>query len=205
MTSRLALGIAVAAAALTASLHLLDVWIFNLRLDALNADANWSISDTASFVAIAATLAAVLVIAARGGPGVTAALALVPILAFIVLDDGMQLHERFGELWQVVYLPVLGPAFVLLWWSSRHERDAARLTRLGLVVLAISLFMGHVFETFVSADYWDRGDWAYESKVAVKQGLELAGWVLVAAGIGAVARTKVNEVLRRKTYAKHDI
>jgi hypothetical protein len=128
------------------------------------------------------------------------------ILGLLALDDVIGLHERLGgkttgllgiegdygrALWPVLYFPLLCFVFVALWQlAGRTFATAGLAIRLGLGLLlaavgaevlwsAWHLGGGHV------------GDWPDTIQVAIEEGMEFAGWILIASGLTAVALTRV--------------
>jgi hypothetical protein len=90
--------------------------------------------------------------------------------------------------WRLLLLPPLGLALVLLWReASRLDPLAARLCRAGCVLL-VSAFALHVFGGPGLHHLGVHDDsWLYQVKIALKEGLEIGGWLLVATGLAATA------------------
>jgi hypothetical protein len=118
-------------------------------------------------------------------------------LAFFSLDDALSFHERLAErsvqlldsevslervVWPVVYLPLLAFVFVILFRMARRHPNligTALLVGLGLLALAV---VGEV----TSALYVeDEETWGSTIEVAVEEGAELAGWILIAGALAA--------------------
>jgi hypothetical protein len=117
------------------------------------------------------------------------------------LDDVIQLHERaalrVGEdvlglpdylavrLWLVFYLPLLLLAGLMLWVVAEQLWPAAaRTLRFGLALLVASIPV----ELAGAVTRWlaERGtDVPEDFRVAVEEGVELGGWILVAAALVA--------------------
>lgn len=195
-------GLAVAAAALaalaTAAGHRVDFWLLHLRSAALDADVNWSLSDTLSFAAILCAAGAVAALALRER---SAGLALLGgLLACFAVDDAVQLHLRLGPEWEALYLPLLLPALILLARLSRlADTKAGWLVRAGAAALGASVVLGAAGRALPLAG-WGRGAWEYPLKVAVKQGAELAGWVLVAIGASMVVAVRAQALRRLRPH-----
>ena len=119
-------------------------------------------------------------------------------LAFFSLDDAVGFHERLAErsvqvldtavsveriVWPIIYLPLLVFVFVILFRMARRHPDVIGTALLaGLALLALAL-LGEV----TSAAYVD-GDadtWGSIIEVAVEEGAELAGWILIAGALAA--------------------
>jgi hypothetical protein len=199
------MGIVLAGAAVclqTAS-HLVNAFALSGRHPGLDAATEgnafaWAAS-LATLAAAAAGLAVVLAFPAlsvRGG-------CLVVLVTFLALDDMVDLHDglaaavapdlpgRLSDLgaWTMplVYLPVLAAGFLLIARSAWDAPvPAARPLWLGLGLLAAAVairvgagvvkFEGEVISGGIRA-----------VGVAVQQGAELGGWILVAAGLAAFA------------------
>jgi hypothetical protein len=131
------------------------------------------------------------------------------ILGLLALDDVIAVHERvsgkttgllgiagdYGRaLWPLLYFPLLFFVFVALWKLAARTFATAGLTirlGLGLLVAAVAaevlwsawhLRGGHI------------GDWPDTIQVAIEEGMEFAGWILVASGLTAVALARVGYV-----------
>lgn len=177
------------------------IW-FDGTVGQLSADAEPTIWSWASSTATAcAALAAGLLAVAHGGRRRTY-LFLAATLAFFSADDMLQIHERLNAnlggadettriVWPVVYLPLLIASFLLLWRCAAHAcGPASRSIRLGLLMLVAAVGCEVVSFGMVQIEL-DRGTFAYELEVIVEEGLELAGWILIASGLmaGLVDRT----------------
>jgi hypothetical protein len=183
---RLALPVAIAAAGATAATHLLDFSLFDLKSAALDAGANWSVSDTVSVVAIAIATVAVTSFAIS-----TRRLKwflLSAFLAFITIDDAIQVHGRIGDAWELAI--VLPAAALLLGFSYSCDPLVGRLIRLGIAGLGCSFVLG-ITDDLVDLAGWGPTDWQFQLKVTVKQAAEIAGWILIAFGAVLVARVRV--------------
>src|SRR5215213_9189819 len=140
-----------------------------------------------------------LAIALVGGWSARRLVVLSLILVFS-LDDIARYHENLGSavredvgaqsgygrlIWPIVFFPLLGTAFVLLWrLSERVYERAARFIRLGLVMLVLAVFAeagSTVFHVGSDAE----GTFPDVLEVSVEESLELAAWVLIAAAITA--------------------
>jgi hypothetical protein len=113
--------------------------------------------------------------------------ALVPVLAIVLVLSTRHLGESLPH-WQVLLLPPLGLALFLLWREAEAlDRLAARTCRTGCVLL-VCAFALHVFGAALLRSLGIGVDsWPYQVKVALKEGLEIAGWLLVASGLAATA------------------
>jgi hypothetical protein len=123
-------------------------------------------------------------------------------LAFFSLDDAVEIHERVGRwvgtralesapgwlqnrTWLVLYVPLLVFVAVALWRESNGTHHARRTLRLGLLLL----IAGIATEAFgvVTKPIDRRGvAWPDILRIGVEEGLELAGWIVAAAGLTAL-------------------
>jgi hypothetical protein len=169
---------AIAIAATTA--QLIDFGVYDQRLRSLDMMTHNSIfgivSLTALGVAAAASLAAAVVrnegrreFAALGG-------LLVLLLALRIAHPAHVL---------LIALPVSAAALVLL-WTTAPPGPSRRVVRDGAVVLVLALIVHGIGEKIVAMLGYGPQTWAYQLKAVVKHSGELAGWVLVAAGLSSI-------------------
>jgi hypothetical protein len=196
---RIGVRLAVFAVAVQTLAHLSNEFLFDDRVEGLDADIEgnvftWASSVTTFTVGLAAFLHALAFSTRTREFGALAALGV-----WFSLDDAIQVHERvaleLGEdvlgfadfvavrLWLVLYLPLLLLAGFLLWnlvevlWEP-----AGRTVRLGLFLLAGSIPV----EIAGAGTRWldEEGTSVPEDlRIALEEGLELGGWILVAAGL----------------------
>ena len=186
----LGLSAAGALVALHALSQAIDFGVFNLRIQAFNADKHDSVFGVASILAQAA------VAAACGWRGSSAKrprrtwFALAALVAGLVLIRGLTTFNA-----AILALPV-GCVFFLLLWLTRGDDSAVRRTVwAGLALMALSLLLhkwGLAADASSASDY----SWAYQITGIVKHGAELAGWMLVATGLTAGAFTSDGVTLR---------
>jgi hypothetical protein len=188
-------GFAIAAVLFQAMAHLTYVFLTDGRAGELNLDAeqgafSWVSSGTTFCAAFVSFLLALF------RPQRRARLfALAAIFALFSLDDAIELHERLGEsattnlfnlgksfnyaLWPVLFFPLLGLAFLLLWDVSRSSAGRGRRTlRVGMALLVV----GVAAEAAASAWYVPGGEaetWPGALQIIVEESAELAGWILI--------------------------
>jgi hypothetical protein len=188
------LGVAAAAAIAQGATHLIHVFVLDGRYaDLLDADSNRSVFDIVSVVAEGSACAACLALAGLYRSARPRFLALAGLLAFITVDDAIGLHDRIGVDWPLVLFPLLACTFVLL-WSALDERRASAYIRVGLLLLTMSVLLGQAAEPVLTAFGWGVGSWPYEIKIVIKQGAELAGWIVIA---GALVMAAAAPSMRR--------
>ena len=184
---KLGVGLAALAVIAESAAHLVNFSLLDARFSSLDADTNGGIFDWVGDIALAGAVGSALLLAVRASGGARVWLAMpAALLAFLLVDDILQLHRRLGPHWQELYLPIVAPVFVVLWLlAGTSPPPARRSVRFGLVLLAVSLFTGQAGEPVLSQGGWGVGTWHYELKVVFKQGAELAGWTLLALGLAA--------------------
>lgn len=187
-TTRRAASIGASLAAATAlaagTAHAVNAWALDREIGLLDAGMGHSGLERIGTLAIAVSTAAVALLALRWRS--TACAVLASLLAFVLLDDTLGLHEHVPG-WRALYVPVLAPIFLLLWRFEPGNTTIARPIRAGLMLLALSVVGGAVAERIVAHEQWGHADIGYEAKILIKDGSELAGWMLVATGLAAAA------------------
>lgn len=172
----------------------LNIWLADLSVRPFDIDANNSVFDVISTVAIGTAAIAAGVLAWRDAAHRLEAAALAGLLVVAAVADVLQLGGsvvRDGST-QILYL-VLLVGVALAWWVARVGPDLARrIVRVGIVCLLASIVVDTVFrEINEPLHLWlRRGDAGHEVFTLIKQGLELGGWVLVATGLYAVAAAR---------------
>ena len=185
----------------------------------LNADVDdsvltWLAAGSSAAAALAAFTLAVLLRERR-----VQLVLLVAVLGLFALDDVIALHERASikaagvlridgdyarVLWPVLYFPLLVFALVVLWQlAGRAFHTAGLAIRLGLGFLAAAVGTEALWATW-HVGGGEIGDWPDTVEVAIEEGLELAGWMLIASGLVAIAvQTWANSRSRLTTAAMH--
>lgn len=187
---RLGLWVAVGVLALQTVSYLVADLLLDGRVFLLDLDEEATIGTWVSVVVTYTAALAALVLAVVGGPRLRL-LVLAALVGFLSLDDLVAIHERFdspasahGEssavLWGVVYVPVLGTTFALLWFlSNRLEGRLRTLLRAGGVLLACAVAVDLAGETSLV----DETSVLRPLQVALEEGLELMGWQLIAVAL----------------------
>ncbi len=172
----------------------LNLWLADLSVRAFDIDANNSVFDILSTVAIGAAAVAAGLIAWRDGRHRLEAAALAALFCVTTVADVFQLGGsvlRDGST-QILYV-LIAAAVVLAWYVARlAPAPARRITRVGLVCLVSSIALDAAFhEANEPLHLWlRRGDAGHEAFTLVKQGLELGGWTLVATGLYVTAAAR---------------
>jgi hypothetical protein len=180
--------------------HLVGFLAFDSRYGSLDANADLA---PFAFASASATLfcgACALLLAATWPRRAVPLALLAAGLAYLSVDDMFAIHERistrldldlFGiddmgrALWPVVYLPLIGACFLMLRFVGSTLRPAPRrLLRLGLALLVVAIAL-EMFTLLLVNIGIATGNLAYECEVAVEEGAELAGWMLIGVALAA--------------------
>jgi hypothetical protein len=164
---------ALGAAALVLATNLIDFGVDHGHIRLLDASAEWSWSHVVATAAFAAGMLAGVVGARRG----LAWRAIGALFAVLLIDNVTRLHTHIGH-WPALYAPILIGLCVAL-WSAVRGTEVAVLIVAGLAMLVVSLGIHVVGPHVVHALGWGTDSWAYQVKVGLKEGSELAGWTLV--------------------------
>lgn len=123
-------------------------------------------------------------------------------LMFFSLDDAVEVHERAGRwvgtraledapgyihnrTWLVLYVPLLVFAALTLWRESEGSDRPRRTLRLGLYLLVAAVATEAL--GVATKPLERRGTaWPDILRVGVEEGVELAGWIVAAAGLTAI-------------------
>ncbi len=206
LVSRAVLVLTLATAVLLPVTHLVDLLLLDGRIEAVNADADSSAWGWAS-VATEAGAALLLGLLAATRVAWRSLAAAAVAVAFLSLDDFIQVHERVSELgshlpvahasrivWPLLFMPLMAFVFVLVWRVAADATEPARaFLRGGLLALAVAIGL-EIASPLLFAAGEDHGTAFYELEVAVEETLEQVGWLWVAGGLvlvllAALART----------------
>jgi hypothetical protein len=182
---RRALTIGAAGAAAVAATHLVD---FGAGRSGTIFDASyeWSWSHYAATAAFGAgALAGAAGRAWAGERPREWAVAAVLFGAFCA-DGATRWHDSVPH-WPLLYAPLLLALAAALWRLSAGREEAA-VVRAGLGLLAVALAIHVLGPAAVRALGWSADGWAYQVKVALKEGSELAGWLVVVPALARLAR-----------------
>jgi len=165
--------------------HLLDFGVYDLRITLLNSANEHSYSHWLATVAFAAGTVFGALGARHAGSRRAAWWSTCGIFGFLFVDTIFRLHDHIG-FWPVLYAPLLvGLAIALA--SVAWGTDQGVVVYAGLALLFVSLGI-HVFgPSIVRALGWSPTGWAYQVKIALKEGSELAGWVLLVPALARLA------------------
>jgi hypothetical protein len=196
---RIGIWVAFLTVALQSVVYLVDELLFDHEPHLLDADGDFSVWAWGSAsVLFVGALASVLLALTAERARILTYTALVAILAFLSLDETVGIHERLTNdlpsllgvpvsysrvIWPAVYLPLLATLAVLLLVVSRRlAARPARLVRVGLLLLAVAVAAELVSTALVESAEAGRS-LPYVLEVAVEEGCELGGWILIATAL----------------------
>ena len=176
---------AAAALVLATTTHLVDFGVYDLRIAVLNSADEHSYSHWLATLAFAAGALAAGVGARRAASHRIAWWSSCVVFGFLFVDTVFRVHDHVG-FWPVLYAPLLvGLAVALAVVAS--GTDQAVVVYAGLGLLFVSLGIHVVGPSVVHALGWAPAGWGYQVKVALKEGSELAGWVLLVPALARLA------------------
>lgn len=176
---RLAYAAAFAALAVEVAAHLLDFGLDDLRARLFDASQEWSWSHLAATAAFACG-GAVSVFAAlrRRAAQARTWWLLALLLGVLLVDNVTRAHEAVPH-WPLIVVPALAGVAVIVAMLARGT-SVFRATVVALALLAASFAIHVLGHALVHGAGWGPATWGYQIKVALKEGTELAGWVLLA-------------------------
>jgi hypothetical protein len=131
--------------------------------------------------AILAAAASAVSVAARVRAATPVVLAI--LLTFLAVDHMAKLHEEVPH-WRLAYLPLLGVTVLALAGAARGPvRGARALLTCGVALLAASLALHEIGGWLMERLGVASDSVAFQVKLDVKHGTEVAGWLLVALGL----------------------
>jgi hypothetical protein len=190
-TGRLiAVGMAATTAIVLAgtAAQLIGYGLFHGRVHALDSASDGGLFGLVGDVSTAAATLAAWLVLIRVRPVTIAMVALPPLLTFLTIDKVFRLHDHIPH-WLVFYLPVLAATFVAV--AAVARRLSPRCVPLAAIALAllISSFLLHLYgEWLIYHLGGSATGWLFQVKAAVKHGLEVAGWFLIALGLAVGLR-----------------
>ncbi len=204
----LALPVAVALAQIAA--QLVDFQLYDLHLRALNANSDKSVVAWLTPVGMALALAGVLAHLRRGGGararGIVVAALLFGLLVVAIgrrgaFGDPLSIHRSTLLLASSALLlaPALAVLLALLLREARElERTPRRLLRIGCALLVGSFFL-HLLGGPLAHAVGGEHSWTYQVVAALKEGTEVAGWLIV--GLGCWRAGAGDRATRREALA----
>lgn len=169
--------------------NLIDFGADHLRVRLLDANTDTSWSHRATAAALAAGAAVALLRAVRSNPRRAWWAATAGILVFLFVVEISPVHVQVDRLsyGKLVYAPLL-VGLVVCVWRLANSSSHASLMLAGLAALFVSYTI-HLFGMPVMhALGWGSESWGYQARAGLKEGAELAGWLLVVLTLWRLAR-----------------
>jgi hypothetical protein len=159
--------------------HLVDFRLDDLRVRLLDASQEWSWSHIAATVAFAAS-AVVCALAARRARAASRRREwwlLAGLFGILLTDNVTRAHEAVPQ-WPLLVAPAVACVGVVVVRLARGTPVLEMaVVALGLLLVSFAIHvLGHAL---VHSAGWSPQTWAYQIKVALKEGTELAGWMLL--------------------------
>ena len=189
--------LALLAVTVQTALYMADIYAFDRRVRTFDIDSEGGFPAWAASIATFSTGFAALLLSFVESSRRLRLLALAGAVTFLSLDESLIIHERLGlavtealnlsdkylrVAWPAVYLPLLAAVAALVFQLARTSTDPARrLLVIGLVVLAgaVGLEIAGLALDLIPGT---RG-WLYTAQIALEEGAELAGWILLTTGL----------------------
>jgi hypothetical protein len=172
--------------------QLIGYGFFHGRIQALDSASDGGLFGLVGDISIAAATLAAWLVLIRVRPVTIAMVALPPLLTFLTIDKVFRLHDHIPH-WLALYLPVLAATFVAVTGTARRlSPRCLRLTAIALALL-VSSFVLHLYAGWLIYHLGHRlggsaTGWMFQVKAAVKHGVEVAGWFLIALGLAVGLR-----------------
>lgn len=196
--------LAMVAVSIQTALYLIDAALPGSRR-LLDADDDGSAYSWIAVTATAAAALAAFLLAALLRERQRRFYPLAALVAFLSLDDMVQIHEDLGRLaripgvdyserlvWPILYLPILVATFVLLETIARATTEPLRrLIRLGLALLVAAVVLEVAAFALLVDDGLTRLTAVYILEVAVEEAAELAGWIAIATALTAILASRL--------------
>ena len=192
-------SLALVAVAVQTALYLADVYAFDRRVGTFDVDAESGLPAWAATVAIFSTGLVALLLSFVESSRRPSLLALAGAVTFLSFDESLVVHERVGleitealdlsdkylrVAWPAVYLPLLAAIAVLVVYLARTSTGPARrLLVVGLVALAGAVGLEVAGLALDLIPSLTATDWLYTIQIALEEGAELAGWILLTTGL----------------------
>ncbi len=159
---------------------LIDLGVAHSRVRLLdaNVDSSWSHRMAAATLAVGAAVS--LLGAARSPQRRSRWMVTAAILIVLFVAEASPVHAQVDRLsyGKLIYAPLL-LALVACVWPLAHRSTQGRIMNAGLAALFAS-YTVHIFGLAITkALGWGAGGWAYQAYPGLKEGLELAGWLLL--------------------------
>ena len=208
--------LACVAAGVQTILYLLDVYALDRSVAMFDVDegavSTWA-SSSATFVVGFVALLLYFVDSTERMRGPALALA----CAYLSFDDTATVHETIGDkvtaalnlsgsyvqvVWPALYFPLLVAVAVMLLRLADESPVARRLVVAGLALLVVGVAMEVAGIALDKADV-DKSSWLWTTEFMLEEGVELAGWILIATGASVRLITALLEPQGPTGEARH--
>jgi hypothetical protein len=170
--------------------HLVNFGAGDHGIALLDANDEWSYSHILATTAFGGGAAVCWAGARAGGQRAASWWVACALFAFLFVDGLTRLHEHVA-FWPAVYAPILLALSVCAYRVSRGTASAGAVT-LALGLLAVSIAIHVLGPRAVDLLGWDESSWGYQVKVGLKEGTELAGWVLLVPWLAIATRARTS-------------
>jgi hypothetical protein len=184
---RLPYAVAFGALTVEVAAHLLDFGLDDLRARVFDASQEWSWSHVVATAAFASGVAVSVFAARRRCSGSARHWWVLALLFGVLLADNVTRAHEAVALWPLIVLPALAGVAIATTRLARGT-PAFRPALLALALLAASLIIHVLGHALVHEAGWGSATWGYQIKVALKEGTELAGWLLLVPVLARLAR-----------------
>jgi hypothetical protein len=171
----------------TVGLGACDATGFGPCSSVLDLDHDNGVSDIVSTVVIAAAAVGAAVLGVRRRPHEMAALALAAILFLVTFDDAVHLEDNVGSVYGLVVVGTIVCAAVLtIRVAAGVPVETRWLLLVGTALLALDAKAPFLYDQLmnrIGQPALVRGDLLYELGIVLDEGMELAGWTLLAIGL----------------------
>jgi hypothetical protein len=197
----LAPAVAVALAQIAA--QLVDFQLYDLHLRALNANSDTSVVAWLTPLGMALALAGVLAHLRRCGEASTRRAVVASLLVGLLVVASARRGAFGGSLSlhrsTLMLAPALAVLLALLLREAREvEATPRRLLRIGCALLVGSYAL-HLLGGALADAVGGEHSWTYQVGAALKEGTEVAGWLIV--GLGCCRAGAVDRATRREALA----
>jgi hypothetical protein len=203
--ARLGIALAVSAAILVDLMFLVDIYAGNRTIELFDLDegglVTWASSSATFAVAVIALLLSFIDPTQRWR-----GVALAAGTAYMSFDDAEVIHERLASegtgalgiaetyvqaVWPLFYFPLLAGVTLLLLQLGQRTPAAHRLIFVGLGCLALGVVLEVTGIGLDKLDY-EPESWPRTLEAMLEEGIELAGWILIATGAAVRVITLVD-------------
>ena len=160
--------------------NLIDFRVYGLRVRLLDMTTHASVFGAVSLLALAGASGMAALLAGRTRRTLGALVLPLLLAALLVLRVFHPSHVF------LLALPIAAATFAVLWqYGAASASPARRLIRAGCGTLAVSYVVHASGGSIVATPAYGTGSWPYELKEVLAHSSELAGWIVVAAGLAA--------------------